>query len=257
MTDKLHTDTQEVIEAISYQPGLQDSGDMEAGTKTITATAEATGVNNADYHTVMSLTRPEDLRLTVIRIAARLAVTVDSITAGQINCRAYTDIQDAEHRLFDLHWTYAGDKLAATDTCSDNLSAIFNLLKDGGAHTFYVFCWVNTGNAVINLCQLWEGVGTCSTDWWGTDIVTLSYTGWVSTASRLYVQGTGPLKHMLTDGNFNQGNFITDLNTNKVIYSFGDTTCLLQNGVNVYAACSVATDLTYLDGCKFVMKKNE
>jgi hypothetical protein len=75
MTDKLHTDTQEVIEAISYQPGLQDSGDLEAGTKTITATAEATGVNAADYHAVMSLAKPDDLRLTVIRIAARLAVS--------------------------------------------------------------------------------------------------------------------------------------------------------------------------------------
>jgi len=67
--------------------------------------------------------------------------------------------------------------------------------------------------------------------------VTLSYTGWVSTASRLYVQGTGPLKHMLTDGNFNQGNFITDLISNKVIYSFGETTCLLKKGVNIH--CSV------------------
>jgi len=75
MTDKLHTDTEEVIEAISYQPGLQDSGDMEAGTRTITATAEAAGVNNADYRAVMSLAKPDDLRVTVLRIAARLAVS--------------------------------------------------------------------------------------------------------------------------------------------------------------------------------------
>jgi hypothetical protein len=257
MTDKLHTDTQEVIEAISYQPGLQDSGDMEAATKMITTSAEAAGVNAADYHATLTLAKPDDLRVTVLRIAARLEMIIDSMTAGQLNCRVYADIQDGEHRLFDLHWTYAGEKLAATDTCADNLSAIFNLLKDGQAHTFYVFCWVNTGNALISLCQLWEGVGTCSTDWWGTNIVTLNYAGWVSTASRLYVQGSGPLKHMLTDGIFNQGNFITDLNTNKVIYSFGETTCLLQNGVNIHAACSVATDLTYLYGCKFVMKKNE
>jgi hypothetical protein len=62
---------------------------------------------------------------------------------------------------------------------------------------------------------------------------------------------------MLTDGNFNQGNFITDLITNKVIYSFGETTCLLENGVNILGACNLATDLTYLCGCKFVMKKDE
>jgi hypothetical protein len=83
--------------------------------------------------------------------------------------------------------------------------------------------------------------------------VKLNYTGLASTASRLYVQGTGPLKHMLTDGNFNQGNFITDIITNKVIYSFGETTCLLEKGVNIHAACSVATDLTYLFGCTFIL----
>jgi len=81
MTDKLHTDTQERIEGISYMPGLQDSGDLETGTKTITATAEAAGVNNADYHAVMTLAKPDDLRITVLRIAARLGVTVESMTA--------------------------------------------------------------------------------------------------------------------------------------------------------------------------------
>jgi len=257
MTDKLHTDTQEIIEAISYQPGLQDSGDLEAATKTIIATAEGSGVNNADYRAVMTLAKPEDLRLAVIRIAARLAVTMDSMTAGQLNCRVYVNSQDAEHRLLDLYWTYAGDKLAATDTCNDNLSVIFNMLKDGQAHTFYVFCWVNTGNAVISLCQLWEGVGTCDTGWWGTEILALKHAGWVSTASRLYVQGSGALSHYMTDGNFTQGNFITDLITNKVIYSFGETTCLLENGVNIHGACSVATDLTYLFGCKFVINKHD
>jgi hypothetical protein len=257
MTDKLHTDTTERIEAISYMPGLQDSGDLEAGTRTITATAEAAGINNADYHTTLTLAKPDDLRVNVLRIAARLAVTIDSMTAGQLNCRVYADIQDADHRLFDWHWANAGEKLAAIDTHNDNLNAIFNQLKDGQTHTFYVFCWVNTGNAVISLCQLWEGVGTCSTDWWGMNILAMNYSGWVSTASRLYVQGNGPLKHMLTDGNFNQGNFITDIISNKVIYSLGETTCLVKNGVTIYAGNAIATDLTYLFGCLFVLRSEQ
>jgi hypothetical protein len=91
MTDKLHTDTQERIEAISYMPGLQDSGDLEPGTRTITATTEATGVNVADYHTTLTLAKPDDLRVSVLRIAARVAVTIDNMTAGQLNCRVYAE----------------------------------------------------------------------------------------------------------------------------------------------------------------------
>ena len=257
MTDKLHTDTQERIEGISYMPGLQDSGDMEAGTKTITATAEAAGVNNADYHAVMTLAKPDDLRITVLRIAARLGVTVESMTAGQLNCRVYVDSQDTAHRLFDCQWTNAGTKFAAIDTCLTDLSVIFSQLNDGRAHTFYVYCWGNTGNAVVSLCQLWEGVGTCDTGWWGVEILALKHAGWVSTASRVYVQGSGTLSHYLTDGTFQQGNFITDFINNKVIFSYGETTCLTTNGVNINAGCMVATDINYLYGCTFVLRTDQ
>jgi hypothetical protein len=100
-------------------------------------------------------------------------------------------------------------------------------------------------------------VGTCDTGWWGTEILALKHAGWVSISSRVYLQGTGALSHYLTDGTFNQGNFITDLISNKVIYSFGETTCLLENGVNIHAANSVATDLCYLLGCKFVLNRQQ
>jgi hypothetical protein len=150
----------EHIEKLSYTPGPQDSGDLEAATRTVTAAAEATGPGNADYSRALTLAKPTDARLTVQRIAARLAVTIDSMTAGQLNCRVYVDAQDADHRLLDVSWTGAGAKLAVVDTHSGNLATIFNLLKDGASHTFYFFFWVNTGNAVISLCQLWEGVGT-------------------------------------------------------------------------------------------------
>jgi hypothetical protein len=254
MSDKYHSDTQEKIESISYLPGLQDSGDLEAATKSITATTEATGIANADYNVALTLPKPDDLRLSVLRIAARLAVTIDSMTAGQLNCRVYVDTQDVEHRLFDINWTSAGAKLAAVDTHAYNLSTVFNLLKDGQAHTFYFFFWVDTGNAVISLCQFWEGVGTCDTGWWGVDILALDYTGMVSTSSRIYIQGTGSLRHMLIDGVFNQGNFITDLESNVTIFSFGETTCLVRNGVYIHVGGSITTDLNYIYGCTFVLQ---
>ena len=156
---------QEIIDGITYAPGLKDSGDLEAGTKTITATSEASGVGNADYSKALTLPKPSDARLVVKRIAARLAVTIDSFdTATHLYCRVYVDAQDANHRLFDEDWDGTGAKLDAVDTHSGAKSTIFDLLKGGAEHTFYFFFWVNqANNAVISLVQLWEAVGSCTT----------------------------------------------------------------------------------------------
>jgi hypothetical protein len=160
MTDKLHSDTQAKIESIVYQPNLQDTGDLEAGTRTITATGEAVGTVNADYSHSLTLSKPGDARLAVKRIVNRLETTIDSMTAGHLYCRVYVDTQDAGQRLFDKNWTSPGAKSDAVDSYT---GAIFNLLADGYPHTFYFFFWVDSGNAVVNLVQLTESVGTCST----------------------------------------------------------------------------------------------
>lgn len=123
---------QEKIESISYTPGVQGSGDLEAGTRTITATVEASGLGNADYNQALTLAKPDDIRLVVKRIAARLAVTVDSFDAAtHLYCRVYVDVQDANHRLFDEDWSSAGAKLDAVDTHPGASATIFGLLKDG------------------------------------------------------------------------------------------------------------------------------
>lgn len=158
MADKYHSDTQEKIESIVYTPGLQDSGDLEPGTRTVTAAAAASGLANADYSKALSLAKPGDARLVLKRIATRLAVTIDSMTAGHLYCRAYVDAQDADHRLFDEDWTTTEAKLDIVETHSGNKATIFDLLKDGAAHIFYFFFWVDSGNAVLSLVQLWERV---------------------------------------------------------------------------------------------------
>ncbi len=66
----------ERVEAITYAPGLQNSEDLESGTKTITATAEASGIENTDYSAALTLPQPDDIRLEVKRVASRLAVTI-------------------------------------------------------------------------------------------------------------------------------------------------------------------------------------
>jgi len=177
------TPTFERFESLEYGPGfpLPSSGDLEAGTKTITATAEAVGLASADYSTTLKVLKPEDDRIKVLRIACRLAVTIDTIPTGDTNlyCRVYVDSQDADHLLFDEDWTTIGEKLDAVDTHSEGKSTIFDLLKDGSEHTFYFFFWkAGTGTGiVISAVELWEGVGTCDTA--SRTVLSLTHRGFV------------------------------------------------------------------------------
>lgn len=181
----------EKIEQIFYAPSLKNSGDLETGTKTITATAEASGVGNADYNAALTLDVPGDSRLAIQRIAARLSVTIDSMTAGQLNCRVYVDQQDAGHLLFDLNWVSTGNKLSATTVSSAIKAIIFNALKDGNAHTFYFFFWVDSGNAILSVVQLWENVGIDGGTGGRVSCLRLTFDGLISYVWLLSRQGTG------------------------------------------------------------------
>ncbi len=146
---------------VSYAPGIQTTNDLEAATKTITATAKGAV---ADYSAALTLAAPTDARLAVQRICSRLQVTRDSGTSANLYCSVFVDSadgSDANKRLFNAVDIQAGN-LASVDVHASNLATIFNLLKDGAAHTFYFFFWVNSGDSVISLVQLWEGVGTNS-----------------------------------------------------------------------------------------------
>ncbi len=155
------------VKLISYEPGCKDTGDLEAATKTITATLEASGLVNADYSSAQTLTAPSDARMIVDRIAARLAATIDSLSTGaNLRCRVYVDVQDADHLLFDETWDASGAKLDAVDTHSGALATVFGLLADGTEHTFYYFFWkdaAGVGDTVISLVETWYGAGSCRT----------------------------------------------------------------------------------------------
>ncbi len=231
---------QEKIETIIYQPGVKDSGDLEAGTKTITTTAEASGLGNADYNAALTLSSPDDARLVVKRIASRLAVTIDSFdTATILYCRVYVDAQDADHLLFDEDWDSAGAKLDAVDTHSAAKATILGLLKDGAAHTFYFFFWVNqANNAVISLVQLWEAVGTCTTGW-SSYPLEITHTGLiqVSVSHTKVGSGTSGCHLMpLGSGSSMSESFTSDISSRL---SIGNTPLIRLKG-------TVATDLNYI-----------
>lgn len=170
-----------VYEDIGWFPNasttaVKETGDLEAATKTITRTTEASGVGSADYSSAQTLTTVPYLnlvastlaacRLDITRMAARLSVTIDSDDGTHdLRCRVYVDAQNANNLLFDVTCTTTGNQLAVQATLVGTKETIFNLLKDGAAHTFYFFFW-SPGNhsPVISVCELWYGIGSVGTN---------------------------------------------------------------------------------------------
>ena len=158
---------------ISWSPSYENTGDLETGTKTITAIAEASGVGNADYSAALTIDLActvngvakiigdTETRIQILRIGTRLSVTIDSDDGTHdLRCRVYVDAQDANHLLYDLTYSSTGNQLSVQDCLVGTKETIFDLLKDGSAHTFYFFFW-SPGNhsPVISVCQLWESIG--------------------------------------------------------------------------------------------------
>ena len=230
----------ESIERMGYNPGgAQDSGDMEPGTSTITATAKQ---GTPDYSTGLTVPAPTDSRISVTRLGLRLQVTIDSITAGQLN---YSVEVNGTERLTGS-WTGTGAKYAVVDLTSGQ----FNL---GSANTVEVFLWVDTGNAVVSLCQVWLAPGSTSTDWAGQECLVVAHRGFMSAGIRLSSVG-GTAQQAMTDGTYTQSNFITYPGENV---GYGDTSCVVQEGIHVRLFGSGTSPLTYIYGITFVLRREQ
>lgn len=153
--------TQEKIETVAYDPYVPDTGDLEAGTHTIVPTSRP-AIGNAQYSKALTLPKPSDARLVVLQIAARLSLNIAGLgIATHVYCSVRVDVDDADHELFSEDWTTTGAKLDGVNKTS---GALFDLLKDGAAHTFYFLFWADVASqATIDVVQLWEGVGTYGT----------------------------------------------------------------------------------------------
>jgi len=171
MANKLHADSAlpPIIESISLLNCQVASPDLEAATRTITATAEASGLASADYSYGATIPVPTDARLAILNFAAFLALSIDSDDGTHdLRCRVYVDVQDAAHMLFDLSCTTTGAQAAATNLNSTTLADIFNLCKDGTRHTYYFFLW-SPGNhsPVVSLASITVMLGASSTSTFG------------------------------------------------------------------------------------------
>lgn len=244
---------QEKLEVLTYSPNIVDSADLEAATHTIVPTTRP-AIGSAQYTKSLTLPKPDDARLEVLRIASRLAVTIDSLgTATHVYCSVRVDVDDTDHELFNGDWTSTGAKLSAVDTHSANKAVIFNLLKDGAAHTFYFLFWADAASqAVISLVELWEGVGTCAV---GIDLAKsiwkLTHSGMISFLGYSARTGTGTLGQI----------FSANINDGYQGYDLGAAIVSLQNTliVNGYLTLwgTVATDINYNRNIRIVLRSEQ
>jgi len=187
--------TSKVIRHITYAPGdVKDSGDLEGATKTITATAEAAGVGNADYSYNFTLAKPTALELEILRVATQLLNTIDDMGGGAaVYYRVYVDVQDAAHRILDVNHGSTGIKKDSADV-TVAIPTAFALLTDGAAHTLYVFMWKDaTGTGVvISKAELLVGVGTSNPVNASLPFLKLTYNGpvFVSGYTQRWFAGT-------------------------------------------------------------------
>lgn len=170
---------QEVLKAIRYNPGLQDSGDLEPATKTITATSKQAV---SDYSTNLAVPAPP-AELTVLRLGLRLQVTIDSFGGSPVATRLNYSIEVNGVERGTGHWTSAGAQFAGIDL----LSGQFNL---GIANAIRIYLWVDQGNAVVSLCQVWLGVGTAATGGHAS-FLRLTHTGFFQCSVTIARRGTG------------------------------------------------------------------
>lgn len=231
----------EVIERLAYEPGgAQDSGDLEAAAQTITTTAKQ---GTPDYSANLTVPVPADSRIAITRLGLRLQVTVDSITAGQLN---YSVAVNGAERLTGA-WTGTGAKYAVVDLTSGQFSPL------ASANAIQVYLWVDTGNAVVSVCQAWLALGSTSTDYFGQECLSLAHKGSMSAGIRLSSVG-GSAQQVLTDGAFNQSNLITYPGSNV---GYGDTSGIVQEGIHVRLTASGTSPLAVLYGCTFVLRREQ
>jgi hypothetical protein len=247
------------IESLSFDPDLMDTTDLIAATPAISATSKPGAANYSAALTLSSVltvngvatTLQADGRLVVARVATRISLVIDSLNAGcgHVYLQCYVDDPTglvAANQLFSEDYTTTGTKLDAIDTTSAVKPTIFALLKDGAAHTFYYFLWVDAGNAVVSLLEGWEGVGSCGTGG-STYCLALSATGYVGVSASAAKLGTGAFSHLVFQGNGTPTIGKKLMVAKTAEFAQSDCNGEVQSGFTYTVYGTFATDLNYVD----------
>lgn len=178
MSNKLHTDAlvPPIMESLVCKDLVVDTQDMEAATRTISATAEASGLASADYHYHGAFGTPADARVAIRNLISVLFLTIDSDDGTHdLRARVYIDAQDTDHMMFDVTCSATGVQNSYQSLNSSTLATIFNLIKDGTTHTYYVYFW-SPGNhsPVISLVNVYAACGSNNTNTTGVSAFTFT-----------------------------------------------------------------------------------
>ncbi len=175
-------------------------------------------------------------------------------TATHVYLSVRVDADDTDHELFSEDWTSTGAKLDAVDTHSGAKSAIFDLLKDGAAHTFYFLFWSDAASqATIDVVQLWEGVGSCATNTYAQEVLAINHKGFLSGFIYTYKLGTGTV-----GGRWRVGGGANAFDYRKSLGA-GDNPIesLLANNDNISLGGTVATDLNYISFMDLTLRSQQ
>jgi hypothetical protein len=249
-------------EHLSWSPGLKDTNDLEVATKSIIKTSEDSGVGNADYSILMSAAAlPADARIAVAMAAAKSSLTIDSDDGTHdLRCRIYLDVQDSDHLLMDLTFSSTGSQLSVQNLSASTKAVIFNLLKDGGSHTWYWFFWTPGSHApVISEVRLYYGLGASTGSETWNEVLEVTHVGmfqvmWEFTCvgsgnTEVWViepKGTvGYMMNLMQAGIMNASNY--SIANNIILMSWSGFGLLQVNP-------TVATDLRYLNDFHLILR---
>ena len=247
MADKYHSDMQEKVETVYYQPGLHDSGNLEAGTKAITATSKPA---SPDYTAGLTTPAVDDSRLKVLRLKQRLNVYIDSFGGTPEAIKLYYSVEVNGVERASGEFTSAG---ADNPACWVLTEGQFNL---GSANQIDIFLWVDQGNATISACQLWQGIDSLANYDWQTEgsVLRLKHRGFLVAGARARRVGTGNTTVSLQSKNITtKTSRFACVNGNSDVMTSGNLT-LSDDEVYLRICGSVDTDLRYLSDCTFVLR---
>jgi hypothetical protein len=218
----------EIIENLTYAPGLQGGTDLEGATKTISNTVENAV---ADYTSVHTIAAPTDARIAVLRGCMRLTVTIDSFAGGctTLNARVkrggasvWTGVLEAA--------AGAGQKIISWD--------ITTLIT--GAQTNTLFLWVNVGTCVISEVTMWTGVGSMQANPLAPSL-SLTHTGLAQIRGTFLTRGTGTVTWtwVAEGGAWPSSGLMMALAGASTVYTYTST-------FSVFNACHLIAGIAYL-----------
>ncbi|MBI4302323.1 MAG: hypothetical protein HY664_06945 [Chloroflexi bacterium] len=239
----------EMIEQITYTPGIQDSGDLEPGTKSVVATAKQA---SPDYSTNLTVPAITNSQIAVPQLGLRLQVTIDSFGGSPAATQLFYSIEVNGVEKATGIWNATGAQYAGA-----NVAADFSL---GTANQIKVYLWVDQGNAVVSLCQVWLAVGTYGTT--AKFPVVLTHAGLGAVSWIFKRQGSGNGSYWYLD----KAAYV--LGTWQGRHAYGSGTpangaaqilglTIMGTGWALSLAGTVVTDLAYVDEIGFRLRREE